>query len=293
MTARGNQRTALVVDSGACLPPELAGAPQVTVVPMSIEVDGRVLRDGLDISSEELYAMLRSAGPLPSSSSPSPGEYLRAFREATADSVLCLTIPGSFSTMERSARVAAEMLREEQPGKRVEVMDSGTAAAGFTLVAEAAAAACAAGLELEQVVGHVARLAASTRVIAALETMRFLVRSGRVPALAGRGSDLLRVRPVFAFVGGDVRRLGLVQGTRRALRTVVDSLYEQMPREAPLRLAAFCGEAASSMEPLVEALRVRFGVDEVEQLSLTPVIALHTGPGLFGAAAICDLPLPG
>ena len=108
-----------MVDSGACLPPELAGAPQVTVVPMSIEVDGRVLRDGLDISSEELYAMLRSAGPLPSSSSPSPGEYLRAFREATADSVLCLTIPGSFSTMERSARVAAEMLRDLCPDREV------------------------------------------------------------------------------------------------------------------------------------------------------------------------------
>ena len=293
MTVPQSFGTALVVDSGACLPPALAEAPYVTVVPMSIEVDGRSLRDGLDITSEALYGMLRAPGPLPTSSSPSPGDYLRAFRATATESIVCLTIPGSFSTMERSAKVAAEMLRDEQPEKRVEVVDTGTAAAGFTLVAEAAAAACAAGLGLEQVVAHAGRVAASARVIAALETMRFLVRSGRVPALAGKGSDLLRVRPIFAFVGGDVRRLGLVQGTRRALRTVVDSLYEQMPREAPLRLAAFCGDAGSTMETLVEALQGRFGGGEVERLSLTPVIALHTGPGLFGAAAAVDLPLPG
>ncbi len=283
----------MVVDSGACLPPDQVKLPFVTVVPMSIEVDGRDLRDGIDISSEELYTLLGGEGPLPTSSSPSPGDYLKAFRAAPQSCVVCLTIPGRFSTMERSARVAAEMLRDEQPTKRVVVVDTGTAAGGFTLVAEAAVAACAAGLELDQVTAHVGRVAASARVIATLETMRFLVRSGRVPALAGRGSDLLRVRPVFGFIGGDVRRLALVQGTRRALRTVVDALSEQMPRDIPLRLAVFCGDAAPALPELVDGLRRRFGDHDIQQLNLTPVIALHTGPGLFGAAAVVDLPLPG
>ncbi|MHB1526235.1 MAG: DegV family protein [Candidatus Dormibacteria bacterium] len=284
--------TALVVDSGACLDPVQAEVAGVTVVPMSIEVDGRSLRDGVDISSDEFYARLSQPGPLPSSSSPSPGDYLAAFRGAPAADILCLTIPARFSTMIRSATLAAEMMTAEQPLRRVEVMDTGTAAGGFTLVAEAAAAACAAGLPLELVAAHTREVARSAHVIAALDTMRFLVRSGRVPALAGLGSDLLHVRPVFSFTVGDVQRLALVRGTRRALRVVAESLRERVAQDLAVRLAIFCGGAPASVPALVESLGELFGDRPIERLNLTPVMALHTGPGLIGAAAVADLPLP-
>lgn len=285
--------TALVVDSGACLPAAPGPGAAVTVVPMAIEIDGRSLRDGIDITSDEFYSRLEQPGPLPTSSSPSPGDYLAAFREAPARDILCLTIPARFSTMIRSATVAAEMLREEQPARRVEVVDTGTAAGGFTLVADAAAAACAAGLPLERVAAYTREVAGSAQVVAALDTMRFLVRSGRVPALAGLGSDLLHVRPVFAFAAGDVQRLALIRGTKRALRLVAQSLRERMAKEVPPRLAIFCGGAPAAVPVLVDALRELFGDLPVERLNLTPVMALHTGPGLIGAAAVADLPLPG
>lgn len=193
--------------------------------------------------------------------------------------------------MGRSARVAAEMLRSEQPEKHIQILDTGTAAGGYTLVAEAAAAACAAGMEREKVADHVREVASSARVIAVLDTLRFLVRSGRVPALAGLSGDLLHVRPVFAFAGGDVRRLGLVRGTRRALRAVAEHLREQTPPETEVRLAVFCGDAQDAIPELSRHLLELFGERPVERLNLTPVIALHTGPGLIGAATVADLPL--
>ncbi|MGC1183777.1 MAG: DegV family protein [Candidatus Dormiibacterota bacterium] len=284
-------RTELVVDSGACLPPALGESPWVSVVPMSIEIDGRTLRDGIDISAAELYRRLGDPGPLPTSSSPSPGDYLKVFRATSSSEIVCLTIPERYSMMGRSARVAAEMLRSEAPEKKIEILDTGTAAGGYTLVAEAAAAACAAGLGQAEVVTHVREVAASVRVIAALETMRFLVRSGRVPALAGLSGDLLHVRPLFAFAGGDVRRLGFVRGTKRALRAVAEHLREQTPPDTAVRLAVFCGDSPSAIPQLTEHLVKLFGVGEVERLNLTPVIALHTGPGLIGAAAVAEIPL--
>ena len=285
--------TALVVDSGACLPPALGESPWVNVVPMSIEIDGQVLRDGIDISSRELYRRLAGPGRLPTSSSPSPGDYLKVFQGIPNTDIVCLTIPERYSMMGRSARVAAEMLRSEDPRKQVEILDTRTAAGGYTLVAEAAAAACAAGLDRERVAAHVREVAASARVIAALETMRYLVRSGRVPALAGLSGDLLHVRPLFAFSGGDVRRLGLVRGTRRALRSVAEHLREQTPPDTEVRLAVFCGDSPGAVPELTNHLRELFGERPVERLNLTPVIALHTGPGLIGAAAVADLPLEG
>lgn len=284
-------RTALVVDSGSCLPPALGESPWVRVVPMSIEIDGRILRDGIDISGPELYQLLDRPGPLPTSSSPSPGDYLRVFRAIPTTEIVCLTIPERYSMMGRSARVAAEMLRSEAPEKHVELLDTGTAAGGYTLVAEAAASACAAGLSRELVAAHVREVAAGARVIAALDTMRFLVRSGRVPALAGLGGDLLHARPLFAFTGGDVRRLGLVRGTRRALRAVAEHLREQTARETELRLAIFCGASTGAVPELKRHLGELFGEGPIERLQLTPVIALHTGPGLIGAAAVPAIPI--
>ncbi|MGH7639831.1 MAG: DegV family protein [Candidatus Dormibacteria bacterium] len=285
----GPRPTALVVDSGACLPPALGESPWVNVVPMSIEIDGRILRDGIDISSQELYQRLAGSGAAPTSSSPSPGDYLKAFRAIRTTDIVCLTIPERFSMMGRSARVAAEMLRSDEPEKHVEILDTGTAAGGYTLVAEAAAAACALGLDREQVAGHARRVAASARVIAALDTLRFLVRSGRVPALAGRSGDLLHVRPIFAFTGGDVRRLGLVRGTKRALRAVAEHLREQTPRDGQVRLAVFGGNSTDFIPELTGRLKEVFGDRPLERLNLTPVIALHTGPGLIGAATVLDL----
>ncbi len=288
----GGRRTSLVVDSGACLAHSFSGAPWVRVVPMSIEIEGRALRDGIDITADQFYLRLSEAGPLPTSSSPSPGDYLEAFRSTVEGDVVCLTIPARFSMMGRSAQIAAEMLEKEQPERHVEVIDTGTAAGGFTLVAEAAAEACASGLGLEAVAAHARAVAATARVIASLDTMRFLVRSGRIPALAGIGSDLLHVRPVFAFTGGDVHRLALVRGTKKALRTVAELLAAQMPVELRVRLAVFGGAASEAIPALTENLRELLGDRPIETLKLTPVIALHTGPGLVGAAAVADLPLP-
>ena len=285
-------RTALVVDSSACLPPALGEAPWVAVVPMTLLVDGRELRDGIDVTVEEFFTRLRQAGPPPRSSSPAPGAYLAAFRAAPAPEIVCLTIPERYSMMQRSAALAVDLLREESPQRTVHIVDAGTAAGGYTLVAEAAAAACAAGCTAAAVVAHVRRVAAGAQVIGALETLRYLVRSGRVPAIAGLGGDLLQVRPVFALTGAEVRRLAVVRGTRRALREVATQLRSLVPPDTAVRLGVFSGASPATTDGLVAAVRGAFGAVPVARLPLTPVIALHTGPGLLGAAAVPDLPPP-
>ncbi len=288
----GTVSTSLVVDSSACLPPALGESPWVRVVPMTLHVDGRDLRDGIDLGLDAFYERLRRPGPLPTSSSPAPGAYLEAFQDVQTPAAVCLTIPERYSMMGRSARVAVDLLHEIDPSRDVRVIDTGTAAGGYTLVAEAAAAACMAGLSADKVVAHTEAVAGGAQVIGALETLRFLTRSGRVPAIAALGGDLLRVRPVFALSGADVRRLTVVRGTRRALRTVAEQLRAVTDPNGSFRLAVFTAADPAVADQLAAALREVFGDRPVERLALTPVIALHTGPGLLGAAAVPDLPLP-
>ena len=127
---------ALVVDSGAVLP---AGKSEgVAVIPLRITLGSQTYRDGVDITAEEFYRRLGD-GEMPTTSTPSPGEYLEAFRRSDAERVVCLTIPAKLSAMHESASLAARLLADSGDARRVDVIDTGNAAAGFGLVARAAA----------------------------------------------------------------------------------------------------------------------------------------------------------
>ncbi|HET9052046.1 MAG TPA: DegV family protein, partial [Candidatus Dormibacteraeota bacterium] len=110
----------LVVDSGAGL---LVESPGTTVVPLRVEIAGELYHDGVDLTLDAAYARLAAGEPV-RTSTPSPGEYLDAFRACDAERILCLTIPASLSGMHGSALVASRLLAEEGDGRRIDVVDT-------------------------------------------------------------------------------------------------------------------------------------------------------------------------
>lgn len=272
----------LVVDSGAVLtlPP-----PGVAVVPLGIEVGGRVLLDGLDITLEEVYSRI-AAGESVRTSTPSPGQYLDAFRACEAEHLVCLTMSAQLSAMYTSATLAARLLAEEGDGRVVDVIDTGTAAAGFGLVARAAALLVSAGASPEEVLERVRLAGEEAWVIGSLSTLAHLARSGRVPRLIAGLGDLVGVRPIFELRHGEARRLGLVRGERRVQRAFVREALERVDPALPVWLvvshAAADQEAARVRAALHEVLRV--GRSEV--VALSPVLGSYTGPGMTGFAVM-------
>lgn len=273
----------LVVDSGAVL----ADAPErgLRVIPLRIAFGEEVLRDGIDITPEEFYARL-GRGDLPTTSTPSPGEYLEAFRTAEAESIVCLTIPPHLSAMHQSARLAARLLAEQGDTRRVEVVDTGQAAAGFGLVARAAAELCAEGASIEEVLDRVARACAEVRMYGSLRTLGFLARSGRVPSLVAGLGDLLGVRPIFELRQGEARRRGLVRGDRRVIRAMQRLAAEDLPTEVPMWIAVFHSGDPEAAAELRDGLHQTLTVGRSETFALTPVMGAYTGPGMTGFAAM-------
>lgn len=277
------RRCALVVDSGAVT----ADAPErgIHVIPLRIAFAGEVLRDGIDISADEFYARL-AAGETPTTSTPSPGEYLDAFRRADAEAIVCLTIPAHLSAMHQSARLAARLLQEEGDERRVEVIDTGQGAAGFGLVARAAAELCADGADIDEVLARVERACAEVRMYGSLRTLSYLARSGRLPTLVAGLGDLLGVRPIFELRRGEARRRGVVRGDRRVVRALQRVAVEDLPSDAPLWLAVFHSGDAEGAAELREALHQTLTVGRSETFALTPVMGAYTGPGMTGFAAM-------
>jgi DegV family protein with EDD domain len=275
---------ALVVDSGAVLPePVPAGT---TVVPLRIVFGDEVLRDGIDITAESFYARLES-GEVPTTSTPSPGEYLEALRDCDAASdIVVLTIPRTLSAMHESATLAARLLGDAGDERRVHVVDTGNAAAGFGLVARAAAELCAAGAPAAEVLERVETARAEVRMYGTLRTLTYLARSGRVPSLVAGVTNLLDVRPIFELSRGEAKRHALVRGERRTVRAFQRCAQENLPADTPLWLCVFHSGAAETAAELRESLHHVLTVGRSETIALSPVMGAYTGPGMTGFAAM-------
>jgi DegV family protein with EDD domain len=279
---------ALVVDGGAALQEDLERG--VVVVPERITVGRREFIDDGNIEAyATFYAMLRTGG-VTATSTPSPGSYLDAFRRCDAETVLCLTIPERWSGMHSTANLAAGMLEAEEGRRRVTVIDTGTAVAGFSLVARCAAYLAETTPDADAWVAAIRAACAQVRVYGALATLTYVARTGRVPTLLAGISNTLRVRPVFRLLeGGNTGRVGLTRTASGAIgqleRVAVDEVGS-----GPQWLMVFHADAPDDAAALAARLSAAVHVVRCESLPLSPMFGAHTGPGTIGFAA---LPWPG
>ncbi|MFZ0130669.1 MAG: DegV family protein [Candidatus Dormiibacterota bacterium] len=279
---------ALVVDGGAALQEDLERG--VVVVPQHITVGHReFIDDGNPEAYADFYALLRGGG-VTATSTPSPGTYLDAFRRSDAETILCLTIPERWSGMHWTANLAAGMLEAEEGRRRVTVVDTGTAVAGFSLVARCGSYLAETTPDASAWIAAVRASCERVRVYGALATLTYVARTGRVPGLLAGISNTLRIRPVFRLVeGGSTRRVGLTRTVSGAIRQLADVAVDELG-PGPQWLMVFHADAVDEAAELALRLGEVTHVVRAETLELSPMFGAHTGPGTIGFAA---LPWPG
>jgi DegV family protein with EDD domain len=276
-------RCELVVDSGAAVPTDLLDV--VTVVPLKIELDGDVLREGIDIDTEELQRRI-DAGDVAHSSTPSPGEYLAAMRTTSAESIVVLTMASSLSGMHAAATLAAHLLAEEGDTRRVEVIDTGAAAMGLGVIARVAAQLCRGGDDLDTVSERVRLASSEHTMLGTLRTLAPLARSGRLPGLLAGLGDLLRIRPVFELREGRGKRLALCRTDSAVLRALEREAVARAGEWPGVWLLVFHSGAVDDAAALRAALDRRLAVVRSETVVLPAVASLYTGKDMVGAALV-------
>ncbi len=272
---------AIITDSAASLPPDLAASGGVTVVALRVSVGGRECGAARP-HPQELLAWLDDGVV---TSSPSPGQFAAAIRERlTGDGVLVLTVARSMSSTYQAARLAAA----RTPG-RVEVLDTGTAAGGQGLVVLAAAQAARRGEPLAGVLAAARRAAERVRLVATVPTLDQLVRSGRLPASMGWAGARLGIQPMFEFRAGRIRPLRPAFSPEAARERILARWWASRPpgadlHEADLHVAALHALAPDAAKQLLEGVygRVEPATAFVGEFDLAMVA--HTGPGVTGLA---------
>ena len=280
------RNVAIVTDTTACIPQEKVAEYGIELVPIELIFGDKVYRDGIDITPAEFYAMLRQADRLPTTSGSLPGPYLEAYRRASqrASNILCLTESSKFSGMFNSARLAMEMAREELPGVAIEVFECASAAAGQGLVVLAAARAAAAGKNLAEVVAVVTGLMNRVHLFALLDTLYYLVKGGRVPQAAALVNSILKIKPVFSVNGGEAHTLALPRSTDSAINNILRLMGRKIGKGQPVHVAVMHADALEQARFLRDRISSRFNCVELFFTEFTPVMGVHTGPGVIGAA---------
>lgn len=272
-------KVAIVTDSNACVPKELVKKYNIHIVPILLNFDQRTFRDEVDITTDEVYRRLRENKHLPTTSAPSVGDFLRVYAKLAreAEAIVSVHLPSELSAVYSTAITARSLV----DGTRIEVVDCRTAAMGQGFVVLEAARAAARGCDLDEVLRRIEEIAPKINLFAAIDTFKYLYRSGRVPAVAALMGSLLQIKPIIYLKDGQT---GLVEKPRtisRAMGRMVDLMGEKVG-EKPVHVAIFHASAPQRAEKLKEEIASRFHCADLYITEFTPVMGVHTGPGLVG-----------
>jgi DegV family protein with EDD domain len=275
------RRVRIVTDSTADIPDDLAKDLEISVIYDYINFGTQSLRDKVDISRTQFYSRLSTEPEMPTTASPSVGDFEKAYRDAGAPevSIVSLHPPARLSALYNTAHLAAQSF----PAGRVTVVDTGQLSMGMGWLAITAARAAQASASVAEIVELVTAMRPRARVFAALDTLEFLKRSGRVSWAQAVVGTLLRIKPMIEVYEGQILPLDRVRTSRRAMARLVELTEALGPLASLAILHTDWPDGADELGRRLAHLRPR---DSVLTVDVTPVIGVHVGPRGLGIAAI-------
>ncbi len=277
-------KVAVVTDSVCCIPPELLKQYDIWVVPLLIIHEGRSYRDGIDMSPTEVYRIMRKKEALPTTSIPSPGDILEAYRQLSekVESILCITVTGLQSKMFDTALLARDMAKVEFPKTTIEVMDSRAVAGALGFIVLAAAKAAKEGASLAEAVEAAQNMKLRVNSIFMLDTLYYLARTGRIAKASAWAGALLDMKPVVehSTAIGETTPVARPRTKSKAVRRMLEIMAERVG-DSPVHIMVHHGDELEEAEKLKAQIASQFNCVEIYITDFTPAMGVHAGPGLL------------
>jgi fatty acid kinase fatty acid binding subunit len=274
----------IVSDSGMDLSAEQMEGLDIHIVPLTVTLEGKSYRSGIDISSEQFYQLLEATDNYPSTSQPSAGDFAALYQSlAERDpEILSIHISSGLSGSLQSAQAGAMLV----PQARVTFFDTKTLSCPMGWQVEAAARAVKAGWPLDQILSMLDRIQAQSEGIFTLNTLKYLIHGGRISHLKGLIASLLNIKPVIGVekVGGTYISLGQEITIKRAIHKIASVVEARYPSGTPMRIQLLHGDNPEGVALLKERLTQLFKCNFLQTTAVGPVLGAHTGPGLVGLA---------
>jgi len=273
-------KVAIATDSTAYIPAELVERYNLHVIPLWVNWEGDSLRDDVDITPTQFYARLQTAKELPTTSQPTPEDFLEFFSKIaeTSESIVGIFISDLLSGTLASA-TAARASFENFP---IELVDSRSASMGLGFTVLAAARAAEKGLSHIEIAGLAREMVPEVRTIFVVDTLEFLHKGGRIGGAARFFGSMLSFKPILHLEEGRIEPMERVRTKRKAMNRALEIVKQDVAGKGLLHASVI--HAAAPDEAADFAAQVQQELNPVELLTsgLSPVVGTHTGPGLVG-----------
>ena len=259
-------------------------------MPLNFYHGGKLYRDWVDVTPTEAYELFLQDPESFKTSAVSPGEVLDAFRKAgkLAESILCITISSGLSGVYNAARNASNMIINQFPDLKIEVLDSlaCTAAQGFIVLA--AARAAAEGRDLAEVTAVARDMMKRVKFAVFLDTIRYVYRSGRIPKIASQVGSALNVKPLLTMApSGLLHFVGLARSQKKGLERILSDMRNELGTK-PAHVAVMHAYAPEKAERLRGQIESELCCSELWITEFSPLMGYACGTGALGVAYYHD-----
>ncbi len=268
-------KVAIVTDSTADLAPDMTEARGITVVPLTVTLDGHSYLDGVEITAADFYAKLAASGSVATTSQPAPGTFADVYSRLLADHerVISLHISSKLSGTYAAALQGADIAGAD----RIEVIDTEMVSMPLALLVLAASSMAGRGESAEAIQQKLQAIRSDMKVYFMVATLEYLRRGGRIGRASALLGSVLQVKPVLTIQDGQVAPLERVRTQEKALSRVIE-LAEQS--QGPLCVLIGHAAAAEAADRIAAALEPR--TESLIVSPLGPVVGAHAGPGTVG-----------
>ena len=291
MTEKARRKVTVVSDSTCCLPPEIVRQYGIRLVPIVIHYNGNSYYDGVEISAGEIYRIMRRREDLPGTSTPSTGDFLNAYREASerGESVACMTLTSLQSKTCEVASVAKQMASEALPGLSIEVIDTRAVGGALGFVVLEAARAAEGGADVDEVCEVARQTMKKVVLVAMVDSLYYLARTGRIGKAAAWAGSILNMKPVLEHTTdvGETMPLARPRSKAKAVEVMLDAMTERVGN-AKVHVNVHHADELEEGKKLMAEIERRFNCVELLFTEFTPGMGVHAGPGIIGMSFMTD-----
>ena len=275
----------IVTDCAADFSNEELERLEIVQTPLFIHFPDGEIR-AVDISADDFYNRLEAMRPaIPTTAQPSAGIFAELYRKVaeTDKDIFSIHISSGLSGTLNSAHDGGEQIKSEA---NVSYWDTLSLSAGERFQVMAAALAIKAGWKMDAIQNRMKNIRENTEVIYTLDTLEYLARGGRIGRVKALAGALLKLKPVIRVdTDGKYSTVGNGRTLSKSLNMIADAMYEKYGN-TPVWVTMFHGRFAEKADALAAQLKERLNIGKLEMIRISPVLGVHTGPGVVGAGIV-------
>ncbi|WP_166238091.1 DegV family protein [Paenibacillus turpanensis] len=275
----------IVTDSTADIPAEMRSRLQIEMVPLKVHFGKDTFLDSVTIQAEQFYEKLGQSQQLPTTSQPSPVDFLEVFKSLTADPevhVISIHLSSALSGTYQSAVLAKSLLDDNA---NITIIDSRSASYGCGMLVVEAAEWADAGKSVDEIVNRVEELRNATGLYFLVDTLEYLQKGGRIGKAAALFGSLLNIKPILTVDNeGEISAVDKIRGQKKAMVRIIELLDQHFAGKS-IDMTIAHSQSQGTAEEFGAMISNHFDVKKVQYTSLGPVIGTHVGPGTVAVFA--------